>query len=108
MLESLTTFAALGLGLAGWALLALSQREHWLAAAGELPYPPVRRLRVARLVAALLLAGALSACVAGHGEGFGTLLWMLLLAAGALGVAFTLAWRPRWLGGVAFLMCDSV
>ena len=108
MPEPLGTIAALGLGFAGWALLALSQREHWRAAAGELPHPCARRLRIVRLLAALLFAGALAACVAGHGGGFGALLWMLLLAAGALAVAFTLAWRPRWLGLLAFLMCDFV
>lgn len=108
MLEWVATIAALALGFAGWALLALSQREHWLAASEELAYPSAPKLRSARRVAALLLAGALAACVAGHGGGFGTLLWMLLLAAGALAVAFTLAWRPRWLRMLAFLMCDFV
>jgi Protein of unknown function (DUF3325) len=96
MLELLASIAALGSGYTGWALLALSQREHRFAAAGELPPPSARRHHIVRLLAVLLLAGALGAWVAGHGGGFGTLLWMLLLAAGALAVAFTLAWRPRW------------
>ncbi len=92
----------------GFGLLALSQREHWTVSAAELAYPSRRRVRGVRFLGALLLAGALAPCVAAHGAGFGLLLWMLLLAASAAAVAFTLAWRPRWLALLAFLMCDFV
>ena len=34
----------------------------------------------------MLLAGALVPCIAWHGAGFGTLLWMLLMAAGGIGI----------------------
>jgi len=89
-------------------MLALSQREHWRAAASLLPYPAPRTLRRLRVIASLLLASALAACVAGHGAGFGMLSWILLVGAGALAVAFVLAWRSWWLGPLAFLMCDTV
>ena len=107
-MADLATVAALLMCLAGWALCALTQRDHWWAAGGPLPQPSRRRLRGVCAVAALLLAGALLACIGGHGAGFGILLWMMLMAAGAISVAFTLAWRPRWLHRMAVLMCDTV
>lgn len=108
MPELLATCAALAMCCVGCALLALSQREHWTAAASLLPYPALKTLRGMRVVASLLLAGVPVPCVAAHGAGFGLLLWMLLLAAGGLATAFVLAWRPRWLAPLAFFMCDIV
>jgi hypothetical protein len=108
MAEMAAAILAACMGCAGFGLLALSQREHWLASACDLPYPSPGRIRDVRALAALLATGALVPCVAGHGGGFGTLLWMLLLAASAFAIAFTLAWRPRRLAPLAFLMCDIV
>ena len=106
MLEFLATAVALSMCWLGFGLLSLSQREHWTAAAAELAYPSRRRVRDVRSLGALLLAAALAPCMAGHGAGFGLLLWMLLLAATAASMTFTLAWRPRWLALLAILMCD--
>ncbi|WP_165390706.1 DUF3325 domain-containing protein [Pseudoduganella lutea] len=108
MADLLATFGALLMCCTGCALLALSQREHWSQAGGLLPFPSPRAVRRARVVASMLLAGALAPCIAWHGAGFGTLLWILLVAAGGKGIAFTLAWRPHWLAPLAFFMCDSV
>jgi hypothetical protein len=108
MPELLCTIAALAMCCLGCAMLALSQRDHWTAAASLLPYPAPRALRMIRVAASLLLAAALASCIAGHGAGFGLVLWVLLLAAGGLAVAFVLAWRPSWCAPVAFLICDTV
>lgn len=108
MAEPAATVAALLICLAGWVLCALSQRDHWSAAGGPLPPPSRCRLRGVRAVAVLLLAAALPCCVAGHGTGFGILLWVMALGATAVSVAFTLAWRPSWLHRMAVLMCDTV
>ena len=102
MLELLLTcVAAAGIYLA-FALLALSQEEHWAASVGTQPAPPSARLRRRWRYAAgtaLALAGAL--CVAGHGSGFGLLLWVLMMGAGIMAVAFTLSWKPHWQRGIA-------
>lgn len=108
MADLLATFGALVMCCTGCALLALSQREHWSAAGGLLPYPSPHAVRTARVIAFVLLAGTLAPCIAWHGAGFGLLLWVLLLATGGLATTFTLAWRPHWLAPLAFFMCDSV
>ncbi|MBB3225132.1 DUF3325 family protein [Pseudoduganella umbonata] len=108
MAELLSTVAALAMCGVACALLALSQREHWAAAANLLPYPALQTVCRIRVVASVLLAAAPVSCVAAHGAGFGLLLWMLLLATGGLATAFVLAWRPRWLASLAFFMCDIV
>ena len=98
MLEALLTLtAAMAIYLA-LALLALSQEDHWSRAG----MPPATRLAhrwryVASIV--LILAGLL--CVAGHGVGFGLILWVMLVGAAIVAVALTLSWRPQWLGAMA-------
>lgn len=80
----------------GFACLALAMPDYWAQAGGDMSrQPPRRRLR---LSAAALLVVALALCLWRDGPGFGTLLWGVLLTAGALGVAFTLTWRPLLLG----------
>lgn len=98
MLEALLTLAAAMAIYLALALLALSQEDHWSRAG----MPPSTRLaRRWRYLAGivLILAGAL--CVAGHGAGFGLILWVMLIGAGIMAVALTLSWRPHWLGGIA-------
>lgn len=98
MLESLLTLVAALACYLALALLALSQEDHWSRAG----MPPATRLAhrwryVASIV--LILAGLL--CVAGHGAGFGLILWVMLIGAAIMAVALTLSWRPQWLGGMA-------
>lgn len=98
MPEALLTLAAAMAIYLALALLALSQEDHWSRAG----MPPSTRLaRRWRYLAGvvLILAGVL--CVAGHGAGFGVMLWVMLIGAGIVAVALTLSWRPRWLGGLA-------
>ncbi|OBV41609.1 DUF3325 domain-containing protein [Janthinobacterium psychrotolerans] len=98
MLESLLTLAAAAACYLALALLALSQEEHWRRAG----MPPATRLAHRwRYVATtmLMLAGVL--CMAGHGAGFGLILWVMLVGAAIVAVALTLSWRPQWLGGMA-------
>ena len=98
MLEVLLTLAAAMACYLALALLALSQEDHWSRAG----MPPATALaRHWRHVAfiTLILAGAL--CVAGHGAGFGLILWVMLIGAAIMAVALTLSWRPQWLGGIA-------
>ncbi len=87
----------------GCALLALSQPRHWQAVTGALSLPP-RRLR--RAGWGLILA-SLAACAFRDGASLAALLWPLLLMAGALGVAWLLAWRPAAFRGLARLAADQ-
>lgn len=82
----------------GFALLALRQAPHYAAVAG------VRRARAAAhrsrdylRLGAGALALSLGACQLSRGPSFGSILWVLLLGAGAFGVMFTLTYRPHWL-----------
>lgn len=102
MADGLLTVAAFAAIWLAFGVLALMQEAHWTAVTGRSGDPqPARRHRLLRWCAgaALALGGAL--CVAVHGAGFGTLLAVLLLGAGAMSVAFTLAWKPHWLRGLA-------
>ncbi|NHZ90177.1 DUF3325 family protein [Massilia sp. CCM 8733] len=98
---SVAAFAAIWLS---FGVLALMQEAHWTAVTGQAdgPPPPLPlSLRRWRLCAGAGLALGCALCIAVHGAGFGTLLALLLLGAGAISVAFTLAWKPHWLRGLA-------
>lgn len=104
MIESLTMLGAAAMSYVAFAWLALSQEGHWRALPGNADLPALaagvqRRLRWS---AACVQACAYALCLWGHGPGFGTVLWVLLAAGGAMAVAFTLSWRPRWLRALAF------
>ena len=98
MLEVLLTLAAAMACYLALALLALSQEDHWSRAG----MPPATKLaRRWRYVASAMLVMAGMFCVAGHGTGFGLILWVMLIGAAIMAVALTLSWRPQWLGGIA-------
>lgn len=98
MLESLLTLAAAAACYLALALLALSQEDHWSRAG----MPPATRLaRRWRYVAGIVLILASLLCVAGHGAGFGMILWVMLIGAAIMAVALTLSWQPQWLGAIA-------
>jgi hypothetical protein len=104
VIELLTTLGAAALSYVAFAWLALSQDEHWRALPGnaEQTAPAAHVMRRWRWRAARVLACAYALCLWGHGPGFGTVLWVLLSAAGAMAIAFTLSWRARWLRALAF------
>jgi hypothetical protein len=96
VLEALGLAAALlGCGV-GLAWVALSMEVHWHQVHGgrRLTTGTVRALRA---LGACALAGALMVCFAVDHPTMAVLVWFMALAAGSVGVAFTLAWRPRLL-----------
>lgn len=101
MIDGFLTLAAFAAIWLSFGVLALMQEAHWTAVTGHAALPLSQGRQ--RLCAGLGLALGCALCVAVHGAGFGTLLAVLLLAAGAMSVAFTLAWKPHWLRGLAFL-----
>lgn len=98
MFDALLTLAAALACYLALALLALSQDDHW-SRAGMAPATTLARYWRHVAIITLILAGAL--CVAGHGTGFGLLLWVMLIGAAIVAVALTLSWRPQWLGSIA-------
>lgn len=75
----------------GFACLALAMPEHWQQMAGKLERAAAPRwLRRAGLC---LLGVAYGLCVWRDGASFGSLLWLVLISAAAIAVAFTLTWR---------------
>lgn len=98
MLEALLTIAATAASYLAMALFALAQEEHWQRA-GMAPATTLARRWRHVAVIILMLAGVL--CVAGHGAGFGLILWVMLIGAAIVAVALTLSWRPQWLGSIA-------
>jgi hypothetical protein len=82
----------------GFALLALRQKPHHAAVAdvprGQ-PSPAARRQNL--WLGAGGLALSFGICWLARGPSFGAILWVLLLAASALCVTFTLTYRPSWL-----------
>lgn len=96
--------SALVLTYWGLAMLALRQAPHFTAvtlAGGAAqarrtgPPPELRQRLLVRGSVGLLLGAVLSSWA--EGPGFGSLAWVLLLAAAGVAVTFTLTWRPHWL-----------
>jgi hypothetical protein len=95
--ELLAAMLAFILCYLAFALLALCQAPH-RKAVDPLASSPSRRGQFARMVVAVAcLATALLVLLAAQGNGFGTLLWVLLTSASAMFLSFTLSWRPGWL-----------
>jgi hypothetical protein len=87
----LAALAASGAGL-GW--LALAMDVHWAQVRGTTGRSP-GQIRALRGLGALSLLLSLALCLRADHATIGALLWVMTLAAGALAVAFTLAWQPR-------------
>jgi len=100
MPDSLLLLALLAAAYAGFALLALSQAQHWRTVTGAAALPR-RRMRGLRTIGAALIALSLLLSLLRDGPSFGSLLWATVISLAALGVAFTLAWRPGLLRPLA-------
>lgn len=90
---------AFGASYLGFALFALSQKPHHLAVSGATSRaaPPRAAQRRCRALGAVALALSLGASLGAEGPSFGSLVYVLALGGAALGVTFTLTYRPRWL-----------
>jgi hypothetical protein len=80
----------------GLAWMALAMETHWQQVQGGLPL--VRSVQLLlRGLGSLALAISLGLCMAADHVSMAALVWIMLLAAGTVAVAFTLTWRPQWL-----------
>ena len=78
----------------------------WLALTIDMNYERVRGRRTTltaamvtrlRLLGALALVASLALCLSVDHASMAALVWVMMLAAAALVITFTLAWRARWL-----------
>jgi hypothetical protein len=88
--------AALLASLAGLGWLALAMESHWEQVCAPVPLTRATR-RGLRLGGWLALGLSLLLCLAVDHASMAVLVWVMSLAAAALLLAFTLAWRARWL-----------
>jgi hypothetical protein len=101
MRDGLLLLAALLACVAGMGWFALSLESHWRQVRGDARCAPSLAASLRALGAAALAAG-LALCLAVDSASIAVLVWLMALAAAALGVAFTLTWRPRVLGVLVF------
>lgn len=103
MLESapkaLLLLGALAASIAGLGWLALALDAHWAQARGAAARTSNQRYAL-RVLGVAALALSLLLCLRADHATIGALVWVMTLAAGALAVAFTLAWWPRTLAAL--------
>lgn len=103
MRELLMIACASGSALTGLLLLALGQERHVERVCG--PNRPAARAHRSQNATGFIAIGlSLPLYVAAQGAGFGSLLWMLMLAAAAMAVAFSLTWCPHLLRPLAVVV----
>lgn len=93
-MRSVLLLAALLLCAAGLAWLALAMTTHWHQVRGDAP-PSARGRALLRVLGAAGLLLSLALCLSVDHATMAVLVWVMALAGAALGVAFTLSWRPR-------------
>ena len=97
MPKSLLLSFALVCSIVGLAWLALAMEVHWQQARGTHGHPGRGTVTGLRSLGAVALLASLLACLGADHASMAVLVWVMSLAAAALVVALTLAWRPRWL-----------
>ena len=96
MRDPLLLAGGLILCVAGFAWLALAMDVHWQQVRADAV--PGRSTKLGlRLLGAVAMALSLWLCLSVDHATMASLVWIMLLIASALTIAFTLAWRPRWL-----------
>lgn len=100
MTDALMLLAALLAAMAGMCWLALAMQAHWEQACGDVPCSPWKRACL-RALGGGGLAASLALCLAVDHASMAMLVWTMSLAVAAAFVAFTLAWRARWLRALA-------
>ena len=81
---------------AGW--MALAMETHWKQVqVHTAPVPDRGKARLLRVLGGLALSASLGLCLSVDHPSMAALVWIMTLAASALLIALTLAWRPRLL-----------
>lgn len=96
MPEALILTAALVSCLIGFGWFALAMDVHWKQVRGHSALGTTTQ-RGLRILGAVALGASLLLCLQVDHPTMAALVWIMALAASAMIVAFTLAWRPRLL-----------
>jgi hypothetical protein len=90
----MTLFVAVACNVAGFAWLATAMDVHWQQVRDS-QCPSESMVVMLRVLGASALVLSLVLCLLADHVTMAPLVWVMSLAAAALVVAFTLAWRPR-------------
>jgi hypothetical protein len=100
--ETIALLAAVFSSVCGMGWLALAKTAHWQQVHGQ---PPASdSARTLHALGAVALGSSLLLCLWVDHPSMGSLVWLMSLTASALIVAFTLAWKPRWLSWLVVWM----
>lgn len=105
--SSMLLIAACIISTLGLAWIALAMEIHWQQVQGSAPLVTSVQLLL-RGLGGLALAISLALCMATDHVSMAALVWIMLLAAGTVFVAFTLTWRPHWLAPLLAWMPGAV
>lgn len=96
MADTLLLSLALSCCVCGMAWFALAMKAHWKQVRGTQPLARGTRLTL-RVMGTLALLVSLVTYLRVDHASMAWLVWVMSLAPSVLILAFTLAWRPRWL-----------
>ncbi|MEW5966299.1 MAG: DUF3325 domain-containing protein [Pseudomonadota bacterium] len=91
---TLYLMAAAAATLLGFAWLALSMEAHWRQVFGQAA-PAARSRRILRVLGGSALLAVPGLCLLADRPSMAALVWVMLLAGGAVAAALMLAYRPR-------------
>lgn len=95
MLDGLLLLGAFVATLLGMGWLALAMNVHWRQVRQGLP--SANTVGVLRLFGSAALVISLVLCLSVDHASMAALVWVMLLATAAMGIAFILSWRPHLL-----------
>lgn len=101
MSEALYLLLATWLSVTGMGWLALAMEVHWGQVMHRHAEDAKGIRRSLRWVGAASLLLALVVCFLADRPSMAVLVWVMLLAGGAVTIAMTLSWRPHWLALLA-------
>jgi hypothetical protein len=88
------------------AWLALAKKPHWAQVRGT-ELLNARAARTLQALGAIALLSSLMFCLRADHVSMAALVWVMAMAAAALIVAFTLAYRPHWLSWLVLWLRSS-
>lgn len=98
MVEVIYWLAAIFTSMLGMGSLALSLPNHWRQVTGiETSLPSTSQQNSLRVFGYLSLAASFVLCLLADHPTMAVLVWVMLLAAAAKGIAIILTWRQHWL-----------
>lgn len=96
MVSALLLLLATMVTLLGMIWFALAKEPHWMQVRGGEPFSTSAKSTL-RGLGATCIAASFFICMFADHPTMAVLVWIMLIAFGALATAFTLSWRAQWL-----------